>query len=367
MPGDQKEAGKRKVFGEPHEVHFEKAVQEDFAGILLAWYRAHQRTMPWRSNPTPYKVWVSEIMLQQTRVDTVIPYFERFITALPDVQALAQAEEDTLLKLWEGLGYYSRVKNLKAAAKQVLKDHGGILPGTAAELQTLKGIGEYTAGAIASIAYGERVAAVDGNVLRVMARLLAEEGDLRTLAVQRRLKSAVEELLPHADMGDFTQALFELGALVCLPHGRPRCEACPVEDLCKARREGLAEVLPVKSKAKAKRVEERTVLLLLHEGRVALRRREEETLLKGLHELPNPLGHLTPEEVFGFLQKEGIRGKTLSVLPPSRFLFSHIEWRMQGYRVEVETPAGPYLWVTPAEIETTFSLAKAFKPYLEAL
>ena len=264
---------------------------------IADWYSLSRRVLPWREEPTPYRVWISEIMLQQTRIETVIPYYRRFLEELPDVAALAAAEEDRLLKLWEGLGYYSRARNLKKAAQLVLRDWGGELPRTAAELKKLPGIGDYTAGAIASIACGQPEPAVDGNVLRVLSRLLESEGDVLSPAVKKAMTGLLREHYPGGDAAALcTEGLMELGETVCVPNAAPKCGLCPLRTLCRARQKGTAERFPVKTPPRPRRIEERTVLLLRCGGRWAIRQRESSGLLAGLWEFPNEEGRLTEAE-----------------------------------------------------------------------
>ena len=267
----------------------EKGISMDLKSItepLLGWYDKNARKLPWRDNPTPYRVWVSEIMLQQTRVETVKPYFERFVREVPDVTALAAVPEDRLLKLWEGLGYYSRARNLQKAAKMVLEEYGGTLPAEPKELRKLPGVGEYTAGAISSIAYGRPEPAVDGNVLRVLARLKADGRDVRNPAVKRGEAEELRKIYPQERCGAFTQALMELGATVCLPNGAPLCGSCPLAGLCEGLRTGRAASLPVLLPKPPRRIEERTVFLLLCGGKAALQKRPETGLLAGMWEFP---------------------------------------------------------------------------------
>ena len=254
---------------------------------LLAWYNLNGRTLPWRSVVTPYRTWVSEIMLQQTRVGAVIPYFERFMEELPDVSALAAVSEERLLKLWEGLGYYSRARNLQKAAKIVVSDFGGALPQSYHALLSLPGIGEYTAAAIASINFSEPVAAVDGNLLRVAARVSGCGEDIMDAKVRRLFRQRLDAAIDANRPGAYNQAMMDLGATVCLPNGAPKCEICPARTVCEAYKNGLTEVLPVRAKKKSRRVEERTVLLLFQGRKVALRKRPDTGLLAGLWEYPN--------------------------------------------------------------------------------
>lgn len=315
-------------------------VPEEFSALLLDWYRKNARVLPWREDPSPYRVWVSEIMLQQTRVEAVKPYFERFLAALPDLEALASAEEEKLLKLWEGLGYYNRVKNMQKAAVMALEEYGG-LPEAAEELIRLPGIGPYTAGAVASIAFGQPVPAVDGNVLRVMTRLLAYGADISSATVKKEVETA---LRPHvaSDPRAFNQALMELGATVCLPNGAPKCERCPVASLCAAHRDGQELSYPVKRAKKERRQEYKTIFLLEFDGNTAVYRRPEKGLLAGLWAFPEADDDLEPEEVAPYLEEMGFSVRNVESLGPSRHIFSHVEWHMKGYRVILgRLPDGP--------------------------
>lgn len=331
---------------------------------LLSWYDAQARVLPWREDPTPYKVWISEIMLQQTRVEAVKPYFERFLSALPDVNALAAAREDTLLKLWEGLGYYSRVRNLQKAAKAIVKEYAGRLPRDPALLQKLPGIGPYTAGAIASISYGEPVPAVDGNVLRVTSRILASRDDITLPAVKKAVEAAVRSIIPRGRAGAFNQALMELGAMVCLPNGIAKCGECPVRAACKGHELGVEMLLPVKSPKKARRVEQRTVIVLLSEGRVALRRRPAKGLLAGMWELPNLESHMPAAEALRLLDIRQ-EADSLETLAEAKHIFSHVEWHMQAFLLHfAHIPDGGSLeWVTLRQLREEYALPGAFQAY----
>ncbi|WP_418706515.1 A/G-specific adenine glycosylase, partial [Anaerotruncus massiliensis (ex Liu et al. 2021)] len=260
---------------------------EEIVEPLLGWYAENARDLPWRREVTPYRVWISEIMLQQTRVEAVKGYFARFIGALPGPAELAAVDERELLKLWEGLGYYSRARNLQKAARVIMETYGGELPASHEELLTLPGVGPYTAGAVASIAFGLPEPAVDGNVLRVLSRLTADNSDIADPAVKRAAERTVRGIIPAGRAGAFNQALMELGATVCAPNGPPACGRCPLAGLCAAHAAGNETAYPVKAAKKARRVEERTVLLLVRDELLALRRRPAKGLLAGLWELPN--------------------------------------------------------------------------------
>lgn len=323
---------------------------EQLVEPLLRWFVGHARVLPWREAPTPYRVWVSEIMLQQTRVEAVKPYFERFTRALPDAKTLAECPEDELLKLWEGLGYYNRVRNMQKAAIQVMEDYGGEIPADYDELLKLKGIGHYTAGAIASIAYGILVPAVDGNVLRVITRVTADDTDIMKQSFRGQMEDALfavmqeieipaelRQRLPRENIpGALNQALMELGATVCIPNGTPLCEQCPWKDVCLARQDGRIADIPVKSKAKARKVENRTVLILREGDKVAIRKRPDKGLLAGLYELPNVEGSLSSEEVLAKVKEMQYAPIRIKELTEAKHIFSHIEWHMKGYAILVE-------------------------------
>ena len=332
---------------------------------LICWYRENARDLPWRENPSPYRVWISEIMLQQTRIETVRGYFDRFMEAFPDIAALAAAEEDRVLKLWQGLGYYSRAKNLHRAAQKVMDEYGGKMPSSYRELRKLPGIGPYTAGAIASIACGECVPAVDGNVLRVMARLLAEMGDVTSEPVKKRLTEAVAELLPAGGAGDFNQALMELGECICIPGGSPGCEACPLFEICEARKQGLQDQLPVRAVKKERPTEELTVLILRFENTFAIRKRPAKGLLASLYEYPHLPGHWTREQLAAWLPWQP-DPEQIRPLPDSHHIFTHKEWKMKAYEIRP-----PYRWedgwsyVSASELQDRYSVPAAFRTYTE--
>ena len=342
----------------------DKETIEQVLPQIARWYAAIRRPLPWRSSPTPYQVWISEIMLQQTRIEAVLPYYRRFLQAFPDIASLASADEDRLLKLWEGLGYYSRAKNLKKAAVMVMENHGGQLPASVAELKKLPGIGEYTAGAVASIAFGLPEPAVDGNVLRVAARLLADDRDVLDPAVRRSVASLLRESYPAGpDAALVTEGLMELGETLCLPHGVPHCGDCPVRDLCRARISGLVEKLPVRGTLRIRRVEQRTVLLLRCGEKTALRRRSSKGLLAGMWEFPSWEGTLSVKDVLSLFPE------ALAVTPcgKSRHVFTHVEWQMAGYFVELPYPSDGFLWAGSEEIRQQFAVPSAFRAFLNLL
>ena len=338
--------------------------------LLLDWYRQNRRDLPWRQSRDPYRVLVSEIMLQQTRAETVKPYFHRFLATLPTVEALANADEPTLLKLWEGLGYYSRVRNLQKAARAVMENHGGVIPADFDALLKLPGVGRYTAGAVASIAFGIPVPAVDGNVLRVLARLTGDDTDILSPAAKKTAEATLAPLVPSDAAGDFTQSLIELGALICTP-GEPKCSDCPLLLLCEAKRTGRERELPIRISKTKRRVEERTVLVIrFGDGdsttRIALRKRPPEGLLGGLYEFPCMEGHATPDEVGKYLTKRGLTVGTVTPLPAAKHLFSHIEWRMIGYAVEVTgipEAVEDWFFAENGEVDEKFAVPSAYSAY----
>lgn len=311
---------------------------------LAAWFVRNARDLPWRRDASPYHVWISEIMLQQTRVEAVKPYYARFIGALPDVAALAACPEDTYLKLWEGLGYYSRVRNLHAAAVKVMEEFGGVIPSDYETLLQLKGIGHYTAGAIASLAYEKAVPAVDGNVLRVLTRVTGDDTDIMKQSFRNEVEKALFALLQNVCPEQvsprvFNQGLMELGALVCVPNGEPKCGLCPWKELCIAKKEARTLQLPVKKKAKERRIEERTVLLIRDGDRVAIHKRPSKGLLAGLYEFPNQLGHFSEKEALDYVREMGYQPLRIKKLADSKHIFSHVEWRMIAYYLYVEEEA----------------------------
>ena len=338
---------------------------------VVEWYRTNKRQLPWRENVNAYRVWVSEIMLQQTRVEAVKPYYERFLNEFPTVQELAAADEDKLLKLWEGLGYYNRVKNMQKAAKQVMVDYHGEFPYTYEEIRSLTGIGNYTAGAISAFAYGIPEPAVDGNVLRVISRILSNDEDIMKASVRTKVEDSIREVIPAGAAGDFNQGLIELGALICVPNGMPKCEECPVKEWCLAREENRVMELPVKTKAKARKIEKRTVFIVKDGEKVLIRKRPSKGLLSGLYELPNELGHLEEEEVIAYCKKNNLSPLRLKKLGSGKHIFSHVEWHMEGYAIQLdeleENRTEEMLFAEPKEIEKEYPIPSAFEYYMQFL
>ena len=345
----------------------DRSMLNEIVQPLTDWYRQNKRILPWRDQNNAYYTWVSEIMLQQTRVEAVKPYFQRFIGELPDVQALAECPEEKLMKLWEGLGYYNRVRNMQKAAQQIMVDHEGIFPDTYEEILQLKGIGNYTAGAISAFAYGIPKPAVDGNVLRVISRITGSYEDIMKQSVRKKIENALEQVIPSDAASDFNQGLIELGAIVCVPNGEPKCEVCPVKEYCIACTEKLTTEIPVKKKAKTRKIEERTILIFKDGKRIAIRKRPAKGLLAGLYEFPNVEGKLSMDEVTEYSKTIGLMPVRVQELPEAKHIFSHIEWHMTGYEVIVDelekTNEKGFLFIHPEEIRKEYSIPSAFEKY----
>ena len=350
-----------------------------FSGDLLAWYDRSARVLPWRGESDPYRIWLSEIMLQQTQAETVKGYYARFLARFPTVEALAAAPEDEVLKLWEGLGYYSRARNLKKCAQVLVEQYGGKLPADHGELLKLPGIGPYTAGAIASIAFGLPVPAVDGNVLRVWARITGCTDDIALDATKRLFTweiAALLELMSRSTgdfrAGDYNQALMELGATVCVPNGAPLCGHCPMNHRCEALSEGLTGLIPVKSVKKPRRREERTILVIRDGERFFFRKRPSKGLLAGLYEFPGAEGFLTQEQAVDAVRALGFDPVRAVPLPAGKHIFTHIEWHMEAWEVRVsgfpaELPAekrDSAILVTKEEL-SQFAVPSAFRTWTE--
>ena len=343
----------------------------ELAPALIAWYRQAARDLPWRHDVTPYRVWVSEIMLQQTRVEAVKPYFQRFMDRLPTVADLAHAPEEVWLKLWEGLGYYSRVRNLHRAACVVCERYGGELPCDEKQLLALPGIGPYTAGAILSFAMGKPVPAVDGNVMRVLARLTDDGRDITAPALRREYENMLRPLIPPDAASDFGQGLIELGATLCGPDHPPACEACPLARLCRGYVAGHADALPNRARPAPRRIEERTVLILRDGRRVALRRRPDSGLLAGLWELPGVCGRMSRDEAVAWARGEGYEPVRVRQTDPVKHVFTHMEWHMSGYLLELEEAQeradGELRFLLREEVARQCTLPSAFRGFLKYL
>lgn len=372
----------------------DQKLAEDIVKPLCDWFLKGHRQMYWRTHPQPYYVWVSEIMLQQTRVEAVRGYFDRFIQELPNLESLAHVDEDRLMKLWEGLGYYNRARNMKKAAMIVVEEYGGKMPAEYEQLLSLPGIGEYTAGAIASIAFGKPEPCVDGNVLRVWMRLVGSDEDILKASVKKKLRQILKPAMPMDCPGTFNQALMELGACVCLPSGLPKCKECPLQELCAAKKTGietdleLARSIPYRAKNKPRKQEELTVLVCSCRGRIAVNRRSDTGLLAGMWEFPNISGKLSLEDVRMLFLEAGLIVQSVKSLGGAKHIFSHIEWHMEGYFVELpdslesgnfvkeeDSPYGGQVrpiitemlgrcrFETPDDLWESYSLPSAFQAY----
>lgn len=334
---------------------------------LLSWYETQARELPWRKAHDPYATWVSEIMLQQTRVEAVKPYYARFMAELPTIADLASVDETRLLKLWEGLGYYSRARNLKRAAEAVVLQYGGRVPRSYEALLTLPGIGAYTAGAIASIAFDIPVPAVDGNVLRIVSRVLAIEEDIDAPRTKRTITDLLRCVLPRERVGDFNQALMDLGATVCLPIGKARCAECPLADICVAYQEDAVATLPLRSPKKKRRIEKRTVWLAICGDRIALSKRADKGLLAGMWELPNEEGMRSMKAWREEFALRGCRVTKIESAGEAKHIFTHIEWHMKGYRLTVSEPIAEWEWVPIDELTATYPIPTAFRFFQEQI
>ena len=342
----------------------EMNILEKLPQVILPWYRENKRDLPWRRDKEPYHVWLSEIMLQQTRVEAVKGYYARFLDVLPTISHLAVCDDEQLHKLWEGLGYYSRVRNLKKAAVKIMEEHDGIFPGEYEAIRALPGIGDYTAGAVSSICFDRKTPAVDGNVLRVVSRILEDATPIDLPAQKKKVNDLLKAVYPE-EAGEFTQALMELGATLCGPNWKPRCGECPCRDFCGGAIRGTAEQFPVKSPKKEKRVEEKTVFIFSCDGRYALWKRPEEGLLAGLWEFPNVPNKLDTEAALAQAEVFGLRPREIRRQAERKHIFTHIRWEMRGIYLEVAEPAGDFTWLTAQKIEEQAALPTAFRQFWE--
>lgn len=322
---------------------------------LVFWYQKNKRMLPWRQDKNPYHVWISEIMLQQTRIEAVIGYYDRFIKKLPDVASLALIEEDELLKLWQGLGYYNRARNLKKAAIEIMEKYEGNFPKTYEEIKNLPGIGEYTAGAISSICFQEKQTAVDGNVLRVMTRVFSISKNIDQPKVKKEITSMLLEMMPN-ESGNFNEGLMELGETVCIPNGVPFCQNCPISKYCTSFQNGTMLEYPVRDIKKRVKQEEYTVVILVFENKIAIHKRDQG-LLKNLYEFPNYFGKLSKKEI-----EEKTNGKIKIQMKAYKHVFTHVIWQIQSFVVIVPQMSQKYTWVTLEEIDHVYAIPTAFQP-----
>ncbi len=340
-----------------------KTKQTELTAKLLIWYDENKRMLPWRINPTPYAVWVSEIMLQQTRIEAVITYYERFMKELKTLADLAQCDDDRLMKLWEGLGYYHRARNMKRCAIECMEKYGGTLPADFTALRSLPGIGEYTAGAIASIAYDLPECAIDGNVLRVFSRVLCSDADISLTATKKQFRSIISEYLPKRS-GAFNQALMELGERICIPNGMPHCEKCPIQAECLAYENGCQLMLPVNQKKKSRSLEEHTVLILIHDQKVHLTKRPASGLLANLYQFDFLDGCCDEAAIGKYIESYGTL-QSLIPLKDAHHIFTHKEWHMHGWLAVLETRQDDGLWADREALVHTYAIASAFIKYKE--
>ena len=333
---------------------------------IVEWYQENKRELPWRKEKNPYYIWISEIMLQQTRIEAVKQYYKRFLEQIPNIQALAEIEEEKLLKLWEGLGYYNRARNLKKSAQIIQEKYKGQMPKTYEELIQLPGIGEYTAGAISSIAYDEQVPAVDGNVLRVVSRVVGSKEDVLENKTKKEFTKKLKEIMPK-QAGDFNEGLMELGELVCIPNGQPLCEKCPVQKICIAKRENLTDVIPVRNQKIKRKKEEITVFLLEYEGEFAIQKREKTGLLANMYEFPNITRKIQKKEIKQVLQDWSLEGSTPEKIGTHHHVFSHIEWDMIGYKIKTTSKNDAFMWKRKEEILEKYAIPGAFVPFRDKM
>lgn len=351
---------------------------EQASPLLMNWYLQNSRHLPWRqkdtttSLPNPYHVWISEIMLQQTRVEAVKDYYLRFLKRLPDVQALADVPEDELMKLWQGLGYYSRARNLQRAAKIICGQYHGCFPSEYEQLLSLPGIGKYTAGAIASIAFAKPVPAVDGNVYRIYTRLFEDDSDITKASFQRQINQELEAVIPREAPGSFNQAWMDLGATVCLPNGAPLCQKCPLQEKCRANAHSSWQKYPVKPPKKKRQIQERTVILLEYQGKYLLQKRPPKGLLAGLWEFPAREGFLDPEGIDQLLEQYNVSHGEIELLGAGKHIFSHVEWHMLGYLIHLTQPlkvppSAESIWITAEKMQREYSIPSALRCYYSKL
>ena len=332
---------------------------KDCVELLLNWYHENKRSLPWREDKDPYHVWISEIMLQQTRIEAVVDYYHRFMKRLPNIHALSEINEDELLKLWEGLGYYSRARNLKKAAIKIENEFQGKFPDNYHDILSLPGIGEYTAGAISSICFQLKEVAIDGNVMRVYSRVTNSDIDVSDNKVKKEIGEKIKKILPK-DSGDFNQGIMELGEVICIPGGVPKCSLCPLKEKCLAHLKNRECLIPRKIKKTKLLEEEYTLFLLKYKNMFALRKREVG-LLKNMWEFPNKNGFLTFDEVKEIIPS--INHIELGIT--NTHVFTHKKWYMNSYYIEVDQKDENYDWYTIEEIENNLALPTAFMPFFE--
>ena len=336
--------------------------------LIFNWYNQNKRNLPWRHDKDPYHVWISEIMLQQTRIEAVIDYYHRFMNEIPDIETLANIEEDKLLKLWEGLGYYNRAKNLKKAAIEIMTNYHGNFPTTYVEIIKLPGIGEYTASAISSICFNEPQVTIDGNVLRVYARFYNDKRNVDDPKTKKAIREELMQFVPK-ESGSFNQGLMEIGETICLPNGLPKCEICPLKNDCLAKKNNTYLNLPVKEKKKDKKEEDYTVLLYHYQNKYAIYKRTKETLLNNLWAFPVINKNLSSTQLKEYLKVQNIAFSSISKEPMNTHIFTHKKWNMTSYIIELKNVENmeDYKWVTKKDLEHIYAIPTAFQPFREVI
>lgn len=337
------------------------------AEYLVEWYPEHARALPWREDNEPYHIWISEIMLQQTRVEAVKAYYKRFLAELPAIGDLAEVKEERLMKLWEGLGYYNRARNLKKTAITIMKERDGMFPDTYEDILSLPGIGEYTAGAIGSICFDLPTPAVDGNVLRVYSRIMEDDSNIDKTAVRKKVRAELERVYPEGKCGIFTQSLMELGATVCIPNGEPKCKECPVSDICLAGKHNTWKRLPVREIKKKRSIEDKTVFMMICGDRIAVRKRPEKGLLSGMWEFPNVSGILNEQQAADVATEWNTAPQQMKMSLKYTHIFSHVEWRMTAYYLMCKKMCPEFKWVTLQELDSKIAIPSAYKAFRDSL
>lgn len=337
----------------------------NIAEPIVKWYQNEEKNLPWKQDKEPYHIWISEIMLQQTRIEAVKKYYERFMKELPTVTDLAKVEEEKLLKLWEGLGYYSRARNLKKAAEIIIKEYNGIVPREYEKLIKLPGIGEYTAGAIASICNNEKVTAVDGNVLRVISRVTGSKENVLLPKTKKKITEIIQEILPR-ESGDFNEGIMEVGEKICVPNGIPLCEKCPISQFCYAKENKLVTEIPVRVKDTKRKIENKTVFVIITKNKkIAIRKRDNKGLLAGLYELPNVDGMLEEKDVKKIIKDWNLKLVEINQGMNKKHIFTHIEWHMKHYQIVVEEENTEFTWISQDQLNKEYPLPTAFTKFLK--
>ena len=341
---------------------------EKYTEKIVEWYQKNKKDLPWRKDKDPYHIWISEIMLQQTRIEAVIEYYQRFLKHLPDIQSLAEVKEETLLKLWEGLGYYNRARNLKNAAMQIMTEHQGKFPTTYVEMLKLKGIGEYTASAISSICYNEPQVTIDGNVLRVFTRFYNDQRNVDEQKTKKSIRESLQKIIPK-ESGDFNQGLMEIGETICIPKGVPKCKICPLKKDCLACHNNTYQELPIRKEKAEKKQENYTILLFQYQDEFAIYQRKQESLLSNLWAFPHLEGFFSKEEIETYLKKQNINYQGIQKRISNTHIFTHKKWHMISYQIELESKENlsQFTWKTISKIKEEYSIPTAYKPFLDLL